>query len=96
MINSRSRNSVQDYLLFLEEKGFYFGEDVHGFIFFGQNYTNSTDEIVNCAIETTLKVQKKFDGSYFVSLLEMFKENNISNRHSAFQMLKQKKILTLE
>ncbi|MDX8362931.1 MULTISPECIES: DUF6123 family protein [Bacillaceae] len=77
--------TVEEYIQYLTNKGFHFREDALGFITFGQQYTKSTDELVNSAIEITLKVQKEFDGSFFVSLLESFQENNIKTREEAVQ-----------
>lgn len=86
-------NRVKEYLTFLAQKGFHFGEDAIGFIGFGQHYTAATDEIINVAIEITLKAQKEFDGSFFISLLEMFKENQIQSRKQAFRYVEERNIL---
>jgi Family of unknown function (DUF6123) len=84
---------VNEYLQFLAQKGFNFGEDAVGFITFGQQYTNATDEIVNVAIEITLKAQKEFDGSFFISLLEMLKENQIQSRKQAYRFVEERNIM---
>lgn len=84
--------NVEEYLQFLAQKGFNLGNDAIGFIAFGQSYTDSSEEIVIAAIEITLKAQKEFDGSFFISLLEMLKENNILNRSEAIQFTKTKNI----
>ena len=76
-------NKVSDYVDFLTGKGFTLGENVIGFIQFGKQYTDTQDEMVIIAIELTLKIQKEFDGSFFISLLEMFKEKEINNRKQA-------------
>ncbi|RFU64076.1 hypothetical protein D0469_19240 [Peribacillus saganii] len=75
--------SVGEYVSYLESKGFSFGEDAIGFIFFGKQYTNAEDTLVNAAIEVTLKAQKKFDGSFYISLLESMKKSNISTHSDA-------------
>ena len=85
--------TVQDYLEFLAQKGFQFGEESIGFITFGQHYTDSSDELVNIAIEVTLKAQKEFDGSFFISLLEMYSENQVSHRNEAIQLAKVRNLL---
>ncbi|MEH7384746.1 DUF6123 family protein [Bacillus sp. JJ1521] len=87
-------NQVNEYLQFLAQKGFNLGEDAVGFISFGQHYTATTDEIVIVAIEITLKAQKEFDGSFFVSLLEMLKENKIQSRKQALQFVEERNIMT--
>ncbi|QOR65183.1 hypothetical protein IM538_15275 [Cytobacillus suaedae] len=90
---NKSVKTVEDYLSFLAEKGFIFGEDALGFISFGQHYTGASDELVNTALEITLKAQKQFDGSFYVSVLEMFKEHNVSNRKDAYKLIEERKII---
>lgn len=87
--------TVEDYLLHLKSKGFHFREDAVGFVYFGQQYTNSTDEITNTAIEITLKAQKKFDGSFYISLLETFASNKILTRKAALQYVKEIDLLAV-
>ena len=87
--------TVDDYLLHLKSKGFQLREDAVGFIYFGQQYTNSTDEITNAAIELTLKAQKNFDGSFYVSLLETFASNKILTRKAAIQFVKDQDLLAM-
>ncbi|WP_246017801.1 DUF6123 family protein [Mesobacillus subterraneus] len=91
----QSVRTVEDYLLHLKGKGFQLGEDAIGFIYFGQQYTNSTDEITNAAIEITLKAQKGFDGSFFISLLETFASNKIHSRKAALQFVKKIELLAV-
>ncbi|MDQ0218013.1 hypothetical protein ELQ35_10835 [Peribacillus cavernae] len=75
--------TVEEYISFLESKGFSFGEDAVGFIFFGKHYTNASDFLVNLAIEMTLKAQKDFDGSFYISLLEALKQSQVHTRSEA-------------
>ena len=75
--------TVEEYLHYLEGKGFQFQEDAIGFIYFGKHYTNASDEMINTAIELTLKAQKRFDGSFYVSLLETLISNKINTRKDA-------------
>ncbi|APH04671.1 hypothetical protein A9C19_07880 [Bacillus weihaiensis] len=81
-------SSVRAYMNFLEEKGFQLGEDALGFIHFGQHYTEANDEKVIVAIELTLKIQKEFDGAFFISLLEMFSHELIESRKQAYKHVK--------
>ena len=69
--------TVEEYLHDLSGKGFQFQEDAIGFIYFGKHYTNAPDEIISTAIELTLKAQKGFDGSFYLSLLETLTVNKI-------------------
>ncbi|PFO02474.1 hypothetical protein COJ85_16315 [Bacillus sp. AFS076308] len=87
--------TVEDYLHYLKGKGFQFQEDAIGFIFFGKHYTNASDEIINTAIELTLKAQKRFDGSFYVALLEMLTANNINSRKAALKYLKERELLAI-
>ena len=80
------RQSVVDYVAFLESKGFSFGKDDIGFIYFGKQYANASDFLVNIAIELTLKAQRKFDGSFYISLLENLKQHNIQTKKEAEQL----------
>lgn len=91
----QSVQTVEDYLQHLRSKGFQLREDAIGFILFGQQYTNSADEITNAAIELTLKAQKGFDGSFYISLLEMFASHNIVTRKAALQFVKEKELLAI-
>ncbi len=79
--------TVSEYVDYLMSKGFVFGDDANGFIEFGQNYTDTRDEVVIIAIELTLKIQKEFDGSFFISLLEKFKSEEITNRKEALLLM---------
>ncbi|NEY80521.1 hypothetical protein G4D64_03065 [Bacillus sp. 3H-10] len=88
--------TVEEYLLYLKWKGFHFHEDAIGFIYFGKHYTNASDKLVNIAIELTLKAQKRFDGSFYVSLLELFAENKIHNRQAAILFAQNKGLLQVQ
>ncbi|MGX2960170.1 DUF6123 family protein [Peribacillus sp. JNUCC 23] len=85
--------TVEEYVCFLEEKGFTFGEDAIGFIYFGQRYTKANDFLVNIAIELTLKAQKNFDGSFYISLLETMKRNKIASRSKAERFAREQGLL---
>ncbi|MEK3853475.1 DUF6123 family protein [Cytobacillus sp. FSL H8-0458] len=85
--------TVEEYLHFLQSKGFQFREDAIGFIYFGKHYTNASDELANAAIELTLKAQKSFDGSFYVSLLETLVSKNITSRREAIKFVKEKAII---
>ncbi|MBS4215928.1 MULTISPECIES: DUF6123 family protein [Neobacillus] len=87
--------TVEEYLHYLKGKGFQFQEDAVGFIYFGKHYTNASDEIINTAIELTLKAQKSFDGSFYVSLLETFIQNQINNRKDAISFVKNHELLAI-
>lgn len=82
-------------MLFLAGKGFSFGDDAIGFIYFGKAYTNATDELVITAIECTLKIQKKFDGSFFVSLLELFNDNQLKTKKEVMSFIKTNQLFPL-
>ncbi|MDX5474333.1 MAG: DUF6123 family protein [Bacillaceae bacterium] len=85
--------STEDYINYLKSKGFVFKEDALGFIEFGKHYTASPDHLVNIAIEITLKAQKEFDGSFFVSFLEILKKEEVQTKKHAFKLAEEKKII---
>ncbi|WP_174733943.1 DUF6123 family protein [Mesobacillus harenae] len=87
--------TVEEYLRYLQSKGFQFGEDAIGFIYFGKQYTDSTDELTNVAIELTLKAQKSFDGSFYVALLETLVSNKIESRQEAIKFVKETDLLAI-
>jgi hypothetical protein len=87
--------TVEEYLHDLRGKGFQFQEDAIGFIYFGKHYTNAPDEIINTAIELTLKAQKGFDGSFYLSLLETLAANKIKTRNAARKYVIEKELLAI-
>lgn len=86
---------TEEYLQFLKSKGFQLQKDAIGFIQIGKQYTNATDEIANTAIELTLKAQKTFDGSYYISLLETLTSNKVSSRLEAIQYVKEHNLIVM-
>ncbi|MEH7109125.1 DUF6123 family protein [Bacillus sp. JJ1764] len=87
--------TVEDYLHYLKGKGFQFQEDAVGFIYFGKHYTNASDELINAAIEMTLKAQKSFDGSFYVLLLETFISNQLITRKDVLKFMKENEIAAI-
>jgi hypothetical protein len=87
---------VEEYLHDLQGKGFQFQDDAIGFIYFGKQYTNAPDEIINTAIELTLKAQKSFDGSFYLSLLETLTAKKVKTRNEALQYVKEKELLSIK
>ncbi|WP_071459911.1 DUF6123 family protein [Bacillus massilinigeriensis] len=85
-------HTLDDFLYTLKSKGFQLGEDAIGFIYFGKHYTGQGDELINAAIEVTLKVQKTFDGSFYLSLLETFAANKITSKQEALQYIKENRL----
>lgn len=90
-----SVRTVEEFLHYLNGKGFQFQEDAIGFIYFGKHYTNASDEMINTAIELTLKAQKSFDGSFYVSLLETLMSNKIKSRKDAIKFVKDKELMAI-
>jgi hypothetical protein len=87
--------TVEEYLHYLKGKGFQFEEDAIGFIYFGKHYTNASNELINTAIELTLKAQKNFDGSFYMSLLETFMSNEITTRQQALKFIKENELIAI-
>ncbi|MGF2616792.1 DUF6123 family protein [Rossellomorea aquimaris] len=88
-----SKQTTEEFLIHLENKGFKFGEDAIGFIYFGKRSLNVTDEIVNTAIEITLKAQKRFDNSFYMSLLETLHSSKITTRKEAWRHVESLELL---
>jgi len=76
-----------EYIEYLKGKGFRFQEDAIGFIYFGKKYTNSPDFLAQVAIEWTLKIQKTFEGSFYLSILEAMNEAKVKSKQEAFRFL---------
>jgi hypothetical protein len=87
--------TVEEYLHNLKGKGFQLQEDAIGFIYFGKHYTNASDEILITAIEVTLKAQKTFDGSFYMSLLETLMANRIHTRKDALKFIKEHELVVI-
>jgi hypothetical protein len=85
--------TVDEYISFLKGKGFQFREDAIGFIHFGKQYAGATDEQVIASIELTLKAQKQFDGSFYLSLLERLTENQVKTRKEALEFVKKNELI---
>lgn len=88
-----AKTIVGEYIQYLQSKGFPLEEDAIGFIYFGMQYTKASEVLVKAAIEITLKAQKRFDGSFYMSLLETLKAANISNKKQAYQYAESKQLL---
>lgn len=90
---SKTFKSFTEYIDYLSSKGFSFGIEEFGFIEFGKNYTGASDQVVIIALELTLKIQREFDGAFFISLLEKFKQENIANKKQAKKHLEELNII---
>lgn len=86
--------STASYLSSLITKGFAVKEEDIGFIYFGKNYIDLDDHLTNLAIDSTLKVQRCFDGSFYIALLEAFKEENCTNYQEGLHLLQTKGIVS--
>jgi hypothetical protein len=89
----QKKQTLDEYIAFLASKGFQFREDALGFIQFGKQYTGADDSLVVIALEMTLKAQKQFDGSFYISLLEQLKQQKITNRKQAIIFMQEKGLL---
>jgi hypothetical protein len=86
----KKERTVEQYLDFLASKGFRFGEDAHNFIRFGQQYAGANDALAIIALEWTLKIQKQFDGSFYLSLLEAFQQQQITTHQQVLMFMQEK------
>ncbi|KRG12523.1 hypothetical protein ACA30_18975 [Virgibacillus soli] len=85
-----------NYLLRLEGKGFKFGEDIITFIYFGKQSTGSSDYLAAISIELTLKCQKRFDPSFYLSFLERLQAQNITTKKQAYALANQLGLLAVQ
>jgi hypothetical protein len=91
----KSINNLEEFLSSIKAKGFQLQEDAIGFIYFGKHFTNAPDEVIITAIEFTLKAQKAFDGSFYISLLETFSHQKLNSRAEALRFIKENELLSL-
>ncbi|WP_440895694.1 DUF6123 family protein [Amphibacillus sp. Q70] len=88
----KSHQSLADYLEYLWDKGFKLTDEQVRFIYFAKKYTNSNEWLSCVALEITLKLQLYFNGSFYISLLEVLNEFKVKTRKDVNQVLKQKGI----
>ncbi|WP_035098234.1 DUF6123 family protein [Anoxybacteroides tepidamans] len=84
------KQTVAQYFDFLASKGFRLGEDAFRFVQFGQQYAQASDELTIIALEWTLKIQKEFDGSFFLSLLEELRKEQLSTHKQVQAFMREK------
>ncbi|MBB5323549.1 hypothetical protein HNQ34_000641 [Anoxybacillus tepidamans] len=87
------KQTVAQYFDFLASKGFRLGEDSFRFVQFGQQYAQASDELTIMALEWTLKIQKQFDGSFFLSLLEEFRKQQLATNKQVRLFMKEKGLI---
>ncbi|WP_053219458.1 DUF6123 family protein [Virgibacillus senegalensis] len=64
-------------------------KDIH-FIYLGKNTTNAPDWMTIKALKVTLQFQLHFDGSFFLSVLELLAGEQVKNNAQADRLLRQK------
>ncbi|SER12076.1 hypothetical protein SAMN04487944_101301 [Gracilibacillus ureilyticus] len=74
-------------------KGFKLTDEEVQFIYFGMKYTNTTAKQVKIALSLTLQLKLQFDGSFYISLLELCQNHNIGTMREARNALKEKQII---
>lgn len=82
----KEMGQLEQFLATLKSKGFQLQEDAIGFIYFGKHFTNAPEDVIIAAIELTLKAQKSFDGSFYISLLETFTVQKVQSRDDALKL----------
>lgn len=81
------RNTLAYYLEDLWSKGFKLSDEDVQFIYFGKNSTNATEWKTIIALRMTLKVQKSFDPSFFISVLEHVSRPHIKHKRQAYESI---------
>ncbi|SDL68108.1 DUF6123 family protein [Sediminibacillus halophilus] len=64
-------------------------EDIH-FIYLGKNTTNAPDWMTIKALKVTLQFQLHFDGSFFISVLELLAGERVKTTNQADRLLRDK------
>jgi hypothetical protein len=82
----KEMGQLEQFLATLKAKGFQLQEDAIGFIYFGKHFTNAPEDVIIAAIELTLKAQKSFDGSFYISMLETFTVQKVQSRDDALKL----------
>ncbi|WP_407268647.1 DUF6123 family protein [Radiobacillus sp. PE A8.2] len=83
-------NQLAYYIEDLWSRGFKLSdEDVH-FIYFGKNSTRAPEWKIILSLQVTLRYQRAFDGSFFLSVLELLEKDFVKNRRQADSVLKRK------
>ncbi|WP_431799176.1 DUF6123 family protein [Halobacillus andaensis] len=78
---------LANYLEDLWTRGFKLSDEHVHFIYFGKNSTNTEDWKVIVALQITLKYQKKFDPSFYISVLELIGRETVTTKKHAYQAL---------
>lgn len=89
----RDSEVLADYLEKLWTKGFKLSDEEVQFIYFGLRYTDTTVEMVKLALAFTLQLQMTFDRSFYISLLELFKDHQVQNKKQAISLLTKNNLL---
>lgn len=89
----RHNVTLGDYIEILWEKGFKLTDEEVQFIYFGKQYTDANDWLIIMAIKTTLQIQRQFDGSFYISLLELLQEKKVTTEKQAMKEFKIKGIM---
>ncbi|WP_117169397.1 DUF6123 family protein [Paraliobacillus sediminis] len=89
----RNNVTLGDYIEILWEKGFKLTDEEVQFIYFGKQYTNANDWLIIMAIKTTLQIQRQFDGSFYISLLELLQEKKVTTEKQAKKEFQKKGIM---
>ncbi|WP_112181127.1 MULTISPECIES: DUF6123 family protein [Paraliobacillus] len=85
--------TLGDYIELLWEKGFKLTDEEVQFIYFGKQYTNANDWLIIMALKTTLQIQHQFDGSFYISLLELLQEKKVTTEKQAIKEFQNKGIM---
>jgi Family of unknown function (DUF6123) len=85
-----NKQSLACFLDDLWAKGFKLTDEDIQFIYFGKNFANASDWKVIFAVQVTLRFQHAFDGSFYLSVLDLIKEDNVQTKKQAEDLLANK------
>ncbi|MFS0560317.1 DUF6123 family protein [Terribacillus sp. 179-K 1B1 HS] len=84
------KQSLAYFLDDLWAKGFKLTDEDVQFIYFGKNYANAPDWKVVVALQVTLRFQHAFDGSFYLSVLDLIGEDGVQTKKQAEDLLAKK------
>ncbi|TFE03035.1 DUF6123 family protein [Jeotgalibacillus salarius] len=82
--------TLDDFVADLHARGFKLDDEAIGFIYFGKKFTGAQDPLIKMAIEATLKCQKRFDSSFYMSVLEELSSEKLKSKKEMTEHLKSK------
>ncbi len=84
------RNKLGYFIEDLWTQGFKLTDENIRFIYLGKNSTNAEDWKVIKALKVTLQLKVEFDGSFYLSVLELLAHSTVRDAGEANHLLREK------